>query len=265
MHLRPEYQLHITAQMVRGNYTVFLRQVIRCLSHSNGLKATKRAWFVRCVEVADGDGKHDPESRRDRPTCPTDVCLFRSRTQQLTQVQRLCASCQQQDGHVVGRLSRLERYDSDTASIVSKDARQTLTLLLQQLRSFLVTFTAFFTGNKLKLKLIVYRNFDLLFSDSSNIRVTFCLSTETARAVNSITFYLVRVCTVLTVHSIYRHQLRGTICLHIFVVAPLCHSFYLNSSQVSPFHHLFPSSVIPSHIVHIPCSGLMPAIQHLLF
>ena len=32
-------------------------------------------------------------------------------------------------------------------------------------------------------------------------------------------------------------------------------SFYLNSI-VSPFHHLFPSLVISSHIVHIPCSGL---------
>jgi len=46
----------------------------------------------------------------------------------------------------------------------------------------------------------------------------------------AITFYLVHVCAVLTVHSLYRHQLHGTVCLHIFVVVPLCRSFYLNSS-----------------------------------
>ena len=27
--------------------------------------------------------------------------------------------------------------------------------------------------------------------------------------------------------------------------------------MISPFHHLFPSSVVSSHIVHIPCSGLI--------
>ena len=62
----------------------------------------------------------------------------------------------------------------------------------------------------------------------------------------AITFYLVRVCAVLTVHSVYRHQLHGTICLHIFVVVPLCRSFfYLNSSLTfsSPLSLL--SSIIP--------------------
>ena len=51
--------------------------------------------------------------------------------------------------------------------------------------------------------------------------------------------------TVLTVHSLYRHQLHGTICLHIFVVVLLCHSFYLNSSLTfsSPLSLL--SSIIP--------------------
>jgi len=61
----------------------------------------------------------------------------------------------------------------------------------------------------------------------------------------AITFYLVRVCAVLTVHSLYRHQLHGTICLHIFVVVLLCRSFYLNSSLTfsSPLSLL--SSIIP--------------------
>jgi len=61
----------------------------------------------------------------------------------------------------------------------------------------------------------------------------------------AITFYLVRVCTVLTVHSLYRHQLHGTICLHIFVFVPLCRSFYLNSSLIfsSPLSLL--SNIIP--------------------
>jgi len=63
----------------------------------------------------------------------------------------------------------------------------------------------------------------------------------------AITFYLVRVCAVLTVHSLYRHQLRGTICLHIFLVVPLCRSFYLNSSltfssPLSLFSNIIPYS-----------------------
>ena len=50
---------------------------------------------------------------------------------------------------------------------------------------------------------------------------------------------------MLTVHSLYRHQLHGTICLHIFVVVPLCRSFYLNSSHIfsSPLSLL--SNIIP--------------------
>ena len=48
-----------------------------------------------------------------------------------------------------------------------------------------------------------------------------------------------------SVHSLYRHQLHGTICLHIFVVVPLCRSFYLNSSLTfsSPLSLL--SNIIP--------------------
>jgi len=62
----------------------------------------------------------------------------------------------------------------------------------------------------------------------------------------AIIFYLVRVCAVLTVHFLYRHQLHGTICLHIFVVVPLCRSFFnLNSSLTfsSPLSLL--SNIIP--------------------
>ena len=46
-------------------------------------------------------------------------------------------------------------------------------------------------------------------------------------------------------HQLYRHQLHGTICLHIFVVVPLCRSFYLNSSLTfsSPLSLL--SNIIP--------------------
>jgi len=34
-------------------------------------------------------------------------------------------------------------------------------------------------------------------------------------------------------------------------------SQFLSKLKVSPFHHLFPCSVVSSHIVHIPCSGLI--------
>jgi len=52
-------------------------------------------------------------------------------------------------------------------------------------------------------------------------------------------------CVDSNVHSLYRHRLHGTICLHIFVVVPLCRSFYLNSSLTfsSPLSLL--SSIIP--------------------
>ena len=45
------------------------------------------------------------------------------------------------------------------------------------------------------------------------------------------------------------HQLHGTICLHIFVVVPLCRSFYLNSSLT--FSLPVSSLVISSHISHM--------------
>ena len=62
----------------------------------------------------------------------------------------------------------------------------------------------------------------------------------------AITFYLVHVCAVLTVHSLYQHQLHGTICLHIFVVVPLCRSyFYLNSSLTFSSHLSLLSNIIP--------------------
>ena len=60
-------------------------------------------------------------------------------------------------------------------------------------------------------------------------------------------------CAVLTVHSLYRHQLHGTICLHIFVVVPLCRIFYLNSSLSFSLPLSLLGNIIP---VHIPCSGL---------
>jgi len=53
----------------------------------------------------------------------------------------------------------------------------------------------------------------------------------------------------LTVHSLHRHQLHGTICLHIFVVVPLCHSFYLNSSLTFSW----PLSLLSNtHVVYSP-------------
>ena len=56
---------------------------------------------------------------------------------------------------------------------------------------------------------------------------------------------LLSLITVFTVHSLYRHQLHGTICLHTFVVVPLCHSFYLNSSLTFSLPLSLLSNIIP--------------------
>ena len=96
------------------------------------------------------------------------------------------------------------------------------------------TKTKWSTKTKSKLKLTL----------QDEIKTKINYKTKTTQRHVAITFYLVRVCTVLTVHSLYRHQLHGTICLHIFA-QPLCRSFYLNSSLTfsSPFSLL--SSIIP--------------------
>jgi len=52
---------------------------------------------------------------------------------------------------------------------------------------------------------------------------------------------LLSLITVLTVHSLYRHQLHGIICLHTFVVVPLCRSQFLSKLK----SHLFITSFPP--------------------